>query len=95
MLIALYEQAGAVASADLRDNHPITEGEGVISGIPPQPAGAPIDIWMSVDVDGRLGVRARERASGQVLQIQITVGVLSDAAVDAAADAVARMRVTG
>ena len=65
VLIELYEQAGPVLSPELAANNPLTNGSGVISGIPPRPRGTPaIDVAMSIDEDGLLQLRATERESG-------------------------------
>ena len=72
--IEIWEQAGAVASPDLEANHQVINS--LIRGIPPLPAGAPIDITINVDVDGRLSVTAVEPASGKELAVETRVNVL-------------------
>jgi molecular chaperone DnaK (HSP70) len=81
--IELYEQAGSVLSDALTHNNPLNKGSGVIDGIPPQPAGAPIDIVMSIDEDGLLQLHATERRSGKDLHIKVTVGMTTEEIADA------------
>jgi molecular chaperone DnaK len=97
--IALYEQAGTVASEDLSANNPLTDGAGVIQDIPPQTpaefAIAPraVDIVMEINDDGLLELSATERSTGQELQIAVKVG-LSAEAVDQAKAASSKISVS-
>lgn len=95
VLIELYEQAGTVVSEELSANNPITNGSGVIKGIPPQPEGgsAKIDIVMAIDEDGLLQLHATERSTGRDLRIEAQVG-LSTEELDEAVDAVAKISVS-
>jgi molecular chaperone DnaK len=93
--VELYEQAGIVASERIEDNKPVSQGSGVIAGIPPLPAQSPIDIRMSVDEEGLLQMHATEPVSGRQLDIQVSVSVLSDAEVVEAAKMVAGLTVSG
>lgn len=83
--IALYEQAGTVASEDLSANHPLSDGAGVIDKIPPQTpaefAQAPrsIDIVMEINEDGLLELSAKELSTGHDLQISVKVGLSAEA----------------
>jgi molecular chaperone DnaK (HSP70) len=81
--ISVYQQQGTVLSEELEHNVQLTGGSGLITGIPPQPKGAPIDIVLSITEDGLLEVRARERSSGHELTISVVVG-MSDADREAA-----------
>jgi molecular chaperone DnaK (HSP70) len=95
VLLAIYEQAGPVLSPELAANIPLTNGSGVISGIPPRPRGVPaIDVVMSIDADGLLQLRARERESGHDLVIEVSIG-LSAAELGDAIDAVSKIAVSG
>ncbi|HWM60197.1 MAG TPA: Hsp70 family protein [Pseudonocardia sp.] len=95
VLLAIYEQAGPVLSPELPANIPLTNGSGVISGIPPRPRGVPaIDVVMSIDADGLLQLRARERESGHDLVIEVSIG-LSAAELGDAIDAVSKIAVSG
>jgi molecular chaperone DnaK (HSP70) len=95
VLIALYEQAGAVVSEELSANNPLNDGSGRITGIPPQPVGqfATIDIVMSIDEDGLLHLRATERSTGNDLVIKVAVG-LSAEQLGHAIDAVSKISVS-
>ncbi len=95
VLIELYEQAGTVLSEELAANTPITEGSGLITGVPPQPAGqfASIDIVMSIDSDGLLALRATERSTGNDLVIKVSVG-LSAERLGIAIDAVSKISIS-
>jgi molecular chaperone DnaK len=92
--IAVYEQAGTVASPDLSANKQLTDA-GLIDGIPPQPPGqfAKIDIEMSISDDGLLKVHATERSTGKELEIKVQVG-MSVQDVEAAASAVSKIAVS-
>ena len=76
--VALYEQAGTVLSQELSANNPLTDGSGVIDGIPPQPPGqfAQIDINMAIDDDGLLVLRRRRaQHAASTLTIEVRVGM--------------------
>jgi molecular chaperone DnaK (HSP70) len=95
VLIELYEQAGTVLSEELTANNPINDGSGMITGIPPQPAGqfAKIDVVMSIDEDGLLELRATERSTGKDLVIKVSVG-LSAERLGLAIDAVSKISIS-
>ncbi len=95
VLIELYEQAGTVLSEELAANNPITEGSGLITGVPRQPVGqfASIDIVMSIDEDGLLQLRATERSTGNDLVIKVAVG-LSAERLGIAIDAVSKISIS-
>ena len=94
MLIAVYEQAGPVLSPELQANNPLTNGSGVITGIPPRRRGVPvIDVVMCIDEDGLLQLRAVERESGHDLVIEVSVG-LSAAELGDAIQAVSKIAVS-
>ena len=88
--IEIWEQAGAVASPDLEANHQVINS--LIRGIPPLPAGAPIDITINVDVDGRLSVTAVEPASGKELAVETRVNVLPGEQVGKAEERMLRLQ---
>jgi molecular chaperone DnaK len=93
--IAVYEQAGQIVSEDLSANAPLTNGAGLITGIPPQPVGgsAAIDVVMSIDEDGLLQLRATEQTTGKDLVIKVNVG-LSSEQLGEAIDASSKISVT-
>ncbi|GIJ48321.1 molecular chaperone DnaK [Virgisporangium aliadipatigenens] len=74
--IEVFEQAGAVPSAEVADNRRVLDGE--LSGLPPGlPAGSPIRIVLSLGLDGRLGLTATEPRSGAELHLSAYIdGVL-------------------
>ncbi len=92
--IAIYEQAGARESRNLDSNHPVNEGAGMITGIPPLPVGSPIDISLSVDGEGLLSVTAVEPQSRKDLKIEVRVSVLTEEEVTAAKRAVSAIKVS-
>jgi molecular chaperone DnaK len=94
--IEVYEQAGTVVSEELSANTPLTDGSGLITGIPPQPEGrfAQINIVLAIDEDGLLGLHATELSTGKDLLIQARVG-LSKAELRDAIDSVAKISVSG
>jgi len=91
--IEVWEQAGAVASADLADNERI--GEGVIRDLPPLPKGSPIDVTFGMTQNGTLRVHAVETTTGGKLDIELLIGGLDSDQVAQARDAVARYSVGG
>jgi molecular chaperone DnaK (HSP70) len=93
--VALYEQAGTVLSPELSANNPLTDGSGVIDGIPPQPPGqyAQIDIAMAIDDDGLLVLNATERSTSKNLEIKVRVG-MSEQELDDAVNAVSQIAVS-
>ncbi|MER7079945.1 Molecular chaperone DnaK (HSP70) [Saccharopolyspora kobensis] len=93
--IELYEQSGVVAGPDLAENKEISEGKGIIDGLPPLPVGSPVNIRMTVDDEGLLELTATEPSTGNSLDIKVRVSVRSDEEVAAAARKVAGITVTG
>jgi molecular chaperone DnaK len=93
--VAVYEQAGTVVSPELSANRPLTEGSGIIDGIPPQRPGrfAQISILMEIDEDGLLVVQATELSTQKELEIRVRVG-MSQQELDDAADAIAKIAVS-
>jgi molecular chaperone DnaK len=90
--LEVWEQAGAVASAELEHNTKI--GEGLLSDLPPRPAGAPFQVVFHMTETGLLQVHGREADSGQEVRFEIQIG-LDDAAVQRATTAVAHFEVSG
>jgi molecular chaperone DnaK len=77
--IELMEQAGAVASPEAAYNRRVLDGE--IVDIPAGlAAGSPIDITLSVGLDGRLRCAATEPKSGRTLLLESYVEGVSDSA---------------
>ncbi|MFJ9785894.1 Hsp70 family protein [Amycolatopsis sp. NPDC101161] len=91
--IEVWEQAGAVASADLEHNNRI--GEGNIANLPPLPKGSPIDVTFNMAQNGTLRVHAVETTTGGDLDIELLIGGLNRDEVAQARDAVARYSVGG
>lgn len=80
--IELMEQAGAVASPELDANRRILDGE--LSGLPADlAAGTPIDLTLSVGLDGRIACVARERSSGRDLLLESFMEGVADGAEEA------------
>ena len=81
-------------SPELAANTALTDGSGVIDGIPPQPRGqyAQIDIVLSIDEDGLLVLNATERSTRRNLEIKVRVG-MSDQELDDAATAVSKIAI--
>ena len=94
VMVSIYEQAGARETPELDGNHPVDQGSGLISDIPPLRAGSPVDITMSVDKEGLLTVTAREPKSGQNLTIDVQVSVLSEEEVGAAKKVISAITVS-
>ena len=92
--VSIYEQAGGRETREVDGNHPVDQGSGMITEIPPLPAGSPIDITMSVDKEGLLTVTAAEPQSGKKLTIDVQVSVLSDEEVGAAKKTVSAIAVS-
>lgn len=93
ILVEIWEQAGAVESAELLDNTKIGEGE--ISGLPPLPEDSPLDVTFAMDELGTLRVHAVELSTGKDLHLEIRIRGLSKTNVDQARSAVARYDVHG
>ena len=92
--ISIFEQASAQESPAMASNHPVNDGAKMIRGLPPMPAGSPIEITMSVDDEGLLTVTAVEPRSGKDLRIDVRVSVLTDEQVDAAKEVVRAITVS-
>jgi len=89
----IYEQAGSEAAPEMASNKSVDKGEGLITGLPPLPANAPIDIVMNIDSEGLLEVKAAEPSSGRNLTIQVRISLLTEAEVVDARSAVALIAV--
>lgn len=75
--IQLYEQGGTVTSPDPADNRIVLEGE--IVDIPPRPAGSPLTLYVSIDLDGRIDVESSEGKKQTKLEVEAFIhGVLDD-----------------
>ncbi|MGH3937872.1 MAG: Hsp70 family protein [Pseudonocardiaceae bacterium] len=92
--IELYEQSGVVAGRDLAENKALNEGQGTISGLPPLPAGSPVDIELRVDDEGLLRLDATERSTGKQLTIEVRVSVLTTEQVNEATEIVSGLTVS-
>lgn len=94
MLIELYEQSGVVAGPDLAENKELNEGHGSIPCPPRLPVGSPVDIQMQVDDEGLLTLNATERSTGEKLQVQVRVSVLSAEQIDEATKVISGITVS-
>lgn len=92
--VALYEQSGSRAGPGMDENKPVNEGRGTIQGLPPLPAGSPLDVRMTVDEEGLLQLTATEPSTQKSLDLQVRVSVRSGEEVDEAKKAVAGIAVS-
>jgi molecular chaperone DnaK (HSP70) len=76
--IQVFEQAGAIMSEDVAHNRKVLDGE--FTGLPDRPAGSRIDVTVSVGLDGRLSVAAREAKRGRELILEAYVEGVVDGA---------------
>ena len=93
VMLEVWEQAGAVASAELEHNTHI--GEGMLKDLPPRPAGAPFQVVFHMTEMGLLQVHGYEADSGQEVRFEIQIGGLDEAGMEQATTAVARYDVSG
>jgi len=91
--LEVWEQAGSIASEELKHNTHI--GEGRLQDLPPRPAKTPFQVVFHMTETGLLQVHAWEADSGREVRFEIQIGNLDDAAVQQAGDAVARLDVSG
>lgn len=78
--IQLYEQGGPITSKEPADNRIVLEGE--IIGIPPSPAGSPITLFVSVDINGRITVESAAGKTKKNLKVEAFIhGVPDDSEV--------------
>jgi molecular chaperone DnaK len=79
--IQVFEQAGAIASEDLAHNVRVLDGE--FTGLPDLPAGARVDVTLSIGLDGLLSVTAYEVVGRTELRLEAYVeGVVDGAAAE-------------
>lgn len=77
--VELMEQAGAVAAPEVEFNRRVLDGE--LTGLPANlPGGSPIDMKLSVRLDGRIECVATERSTGRELVLESYVEGVSDGA---------------
>lgn len=91
--LEVWEQAGSVASEELEHNGHI--GEGLLTDLPPRPAGAPFQVVFHMTEMGLLKVHGREADSGREIRFEVQIGGLDEADIRKAAHAVARYEVSG
>jgi molecular chaperone DnaK len=91
--LEVWEQAGSVVSEELQHNTHI--GQGLLSDLPPRPAGTPFEVSFHMTDTGTLQVHGREAESGSSVRFEIEIGALDAAATDAAAEAMRGIEVTG
>jgi molecular chaperone DnaK len=93
VMLAVYEQAGAVESEELANNTSI--GEGMLKQLPPRPAGAPFEVHFEMNETGLLKVRGFEQKSRQEVRFEIQIGGLSEEQVREAEQVVSSYAVSG
>jgi molecular chaperone DnaK len=91
--LAVWEQAGAVASDKPEHNTHI--GEGWLKQLPPGPAGTPFEVVFHMTEMGLLQVHAREETSGSEVRFEIQIGGLDETEVMRATEMVAGYEVSG
>lgn len=91
--LEVWEQAGSVASEELGHNSRI--GEGLLTDLPPRPAGAPFQVVFHMNETGLLKVHSWEADSGRDVRFEIQIGGMDEAEVRKATSAVARYQVSG
>ena len=91
--LEVWEQAGSVASEELKHNTHI--GEGVLADLPPRPAHAPFEVVFHMTETGLLKVHGYEASSGREVRFEIRIGGMDETKVRQAAAAVARYEVSG
>lgn len=75
--IEIYEQAGSILSEELSANRLLFDGE--VVGITPGPAGSPIVLSVSIEIDGRINVTAADGTTGGTLELDAFIhGVIDD-----------------
>ena len=77
--LEVWEQAGSVASEELEHNTHI--GEGLLSDLPPRPAGAPFQVVFHMTETGLLKVHGWDADSGREVRFEIQIGGLDEAEV--------------
>jgi molecular chaperone DnaK len=91
--IEVWEQAGAVASEELVDNRKV--GRGRLRDLPPRPVGSPFEVTFLMSETGTLSVHAIEPDSGAEVRFELEIGGMTQQAVDAARNRIARHDVSG
>ena len=93
VLLEVWEQAGAVASEELKHNPFV--GKGLLKDLPPRPAGTPFQVVFHMTETGLLKVHGWEPESGSEVRFEIQIGRLDDTQVRAAASRVTGYDVSG
>ncbi len=90
--IEVMEQAGSVESEEMEDNEKIAEGQ---LRIPPgKPEGWPFEVTYALDTSGLLRVTAREHESGEMLELEIQIGGMSEEEVARSRTALSQVQVS-
>lgn len=85
--IELYEQAGSILSEDIDANRLLYDGE--VTAISPCPAGSPIVLTLTVEIDGRISVAASDGTTYMPLQLEAFIhGVIDERELDEQIDKV-------
>jgi len=91
----LYQQSSPLPSTDVEANAPIDQSSGRIVGFPPRPAGDRIDVAFDVNAEGAVKLVATHANTGQTLNMEVRVAVLSDSEVAAQSKRVSMIKVSG
>ena len=92
--IQIYEQAGAVASDELKNNRLVIDGE--LTGLIGLPAGSPIRMTLTVAAGGQISIEAVEQVSGQFLNLGAFVtGVVDSTDAVSLASGLSSLRIRG
>lgn len=92
--IQIYEQAGAVASDELKNNRLVIDGE--LTGLIGLPAGSPIRMTLTVAAGGQISIEAVEQVSGQFLNLEAFVtGVVDSTDAVSLASGLSSLRIRG
>jgi len=90
--IEVMEQAGSVESEALEDNEKIATG---LLKIPPgKPEGWPFEVTYALDTSGLLRVTARERESGETMELEVRIGGMSEEDVARSRTALSQVQVS-
>ena len=76
VLLEVWEQAGSIASEDLEHNAFV--GEGMLSDLPPRPAGAPFQVVFHMTETGLLKVHGWEPSAGSEVRFEIQIGRMDE-----------------
>jgi molecular chaperone DnaK len=90
--IEVWEQKDGTSSDEVSENALVARGR--LRALPRLPAQSPINVSFAMNETGKLTVHAEEPSSGNVLDLELQIGGMDEAAVSAAQTAVARHNVS-